>query len=79
MRHDAEDRADRRRATELLLQYLQAAGAPSWPGADGTTVEEVLGTYSQSAAAGRVPSLRELADRYPDLRDEFDSLLSGGN
>jgi hypothetical protein len=52
---------------ELLLQYLQAPGGSLWPGADGLTVREVLQSYSQAAAEGRVPTRHQLMALRPDL------------
>ncbi len=64
------------RAHELLLAHLRAADAPSWPGADGVTLEEVLLSYPQAAAEGLVPDLRTLIEQNPELanvlRDFFD-------
>ena len=59
----------RRRLRELLLAQLQAADAPRWPGADSVTVEEVLHSYPQAAAAGLVPDLPTLLENYPELAD----------
>jgi hypothetical protein len=65
----AESGMRQRRLQELLLGYLQGVGAPWWPGADGLTVQEVLRSYPEHAAAGRVPDPQELLRRHPDLRE----------
>jgi hypothetical protein len=58
-----------RHLLELLLAYLRAADAPRWPGADGLTIEDVLRSYSQAAAAGLVPDLPSLLASHPELDD----------
>ena len=70
MRHESLKAAVRdERLREVLLGYLQAAGCPRWPGADGLMLEDALGNYPANAAAGLVPDRQELLLRHPDLRE----------
>ena len=57
------------RLREVLLGYLQAAGCPRWPGADGLMLEDALRSYPANAAAGRVPDRQELLRRHPELSE----------
>jgi hypothetical protein len=61
---------------ELLLQHLQAPGGSPWPGADGLTVREVLASYSQAAAAGRVPTCQQLIALRPDLAGALNAFFA---
>lgn len=61
----------RQRVQELLLAYLRAADAPHWPGADGVTVDDVLASYPQAAAADLVPDLPALLTSHPELADSL--------
>jgi hypothetical protein len=72
----AEPGTCRQRLQELLLGYLQGTDAPSWPGADGLTVQDVLRSYPRYAAAGRVPDRQELLRRYPELRQALWTLFA---
>jgi hypothetical protein len=71
---NAEER--RKRLCGVLLDLLWAAQLPAWPGADGLTVDEVLLCYPAAAAAGRVPGLHQLLDRYADLEDDLRTLFA---
>jgi hypothetical protein len=51
----------------ILLGYLQCLAASLWPGSDSITLDDILRSYPQAAAAGRVPDLPELRRRFPDL------------
>ena len=57
------------RLREVLLGYLQTAGCPRWPGADGLMLEDALRSYPANAAAGLVPDRQELLRRHPDLSE----------
>jgi len=57
------------RLNEILLEHLAHPCVTVWPGADGLTVEEVLGGYPQAVAAGQAPGLEELISRHPDLTE----------
>jgi hypothetical protein len=63
------------RLRDVLLDLLRTADLPAWPGCDGLTDEDVLLTYPASAAAGRVPDLRHLLCRHPDLAGELRALF----
>jgi hypothetical protein len=66
-KRDVSERCQR--LYELLLAHLGEADAPPWPGADSLTLDEVLHSYPQAAAAGLVPDLRTLLEDHPDLAD----------
>ena len=57
----------------ILLGYLQCRAAAQWPGSDGITLDDILRSYPQAAAVGRVPDLPQLRRRFPDLADALAS------
>jgi hypothetical protein len=59
------------RLRDLLLDHLQNAAFPAWPGGDCLTVQEVLQTYPDQATLGRVPDREQLLAHHPDLHDEL--------
>lgn len=67
--HNETTAAARRQLQEVLLGYLQAADSPRWPGADGLTVQDVLASYPEATAMGRVPDRATLLLRHPELAD----------
>ncbi len=76
MNHELDPAVNHRRAAaELLLGFLRRAGLPSWPGADGLTVQDILQVYPQAAAAGRVPTPRALLALHPHLAEALQHLL----
>lgn len=66
-----------RRLQELLLGHLRAANIPVWPGTDGVTLESVLRTYPQAAAADRVPSPKQLLAEHPELEHQLAIFFKG--
>ena len=60
---------------EVLLAYLKAAELPLWPGTDALTLVDVLLSYPQAMAAGRVPGRKELLRKYPHLRADLESFF----
>jgi hypothetical protein len=69
----------RRSLQELLLRYLRDAHAPVWPGADALTVQEVLHSYAENAAAGRVPDQQQLQRLHPELQEAVVSFFADNN
>ena len=59
----------------VLLTYLDGVSAPSLPGGDGLTLEDVLSCYPAAVVAGQVPDRRQLCERHPDLAREVDAFF----
>jgi hypothetical protein len=67
-----ECHGSKKRLREVLLGYLQAAGAfAAWPGGDGLTIEDILDVYPQAVSRGEVPDWQQLLCRHPDLDMEL--------
>lgn len=64
------------RLDHILLAHLRFAEAQIWPGGDGLTIDVVLASYPQVAAAGRVPDKEELLRLHPDLTAELETFFS---
>jgi hypothetical protein len=67
------------RIEDILLCYLQSNHAFLWPGADGLTLHEARDCYLQAMQVGIVPSWRELARRYPNLREQLEGFFASAN
>jgi len=59
------------RLHRVLVGYLDGLACPTWPGADGLTVDDVVGCYPRALAAGLVPGLDDLIRKHPDLTEEL--------
>jgi len=65
----ARARGRTHRLEEVLLDYLQTAPFPWWPGADGLTVQDGLRSYPSALALGLVPGPEALRRLHPDLAE----------
>jgi hypothetical protein len=61
---------------EVLLAYLDAVPAPTWPGADGLTLEDALSCYPVAIGAHQVPDRSQLRERHPDLAEEVEAFFA---
>jgi len=66
------------RLKEILLDHLAQPCVTVWPGADGLTVEEVLGSYHQAVDAGQAPGPEELLARHSDLAAPLKDFFAQG-
>ncbi|MBI5761782.1 MAG: hypothetical protein HZA46_24995 [Planctomycetales bacterium] len=64
------------RMDHILLAHLRFSEAQIWPGGDGLTIDVVLASYPQVAAAGQVPDKEELLRLHPDLTVELEAFFS---
>jgi hypothetical protein len=61
---------------EILLDHLRSMDPHFWPGIDGLTLDVVLDSYCQAAAAGHVPGKEELLNRHPDLAEAIAAIFA---
>jgi hypothetical protein len=71
MAAEAPSAAHAKELRQLLLDQLRGGPTVCWPGADGLTLDEVLSSYPEAAAAGRVPGPDELLAGHPELAAEL--------
>jgi hypothetical protein len=77
MTSDSDEAARHRpRLEELLLAYLQASEVSTWPGVDGLTLDDVLGSYREAAASGLVPDREMLRRKHGELAAEIDAFFA---
>jgi hypothetical protein len=65
-------------ALTCVLGHLACPCVPLRPGADGLTLDEVLGSDPEAVAAGQVPGLEELLTIHPDLAEALKVFFKPG-
>jgi len=72
----SSDASRTQRLSDVLLDYLDGVAAPSLPGGDGLTLDDVLSSYPAAVVAGQVPDRRQLCERHPDLVGEVEAFFT---
>ena len=72
----SSDASRTQRLSDVLLDYLDGVAAPSLPGGDGLTLDDVLSSYPAAVVAGKVPNRRQLCERHPDLVGEVEAFFT---